>query len=317
MISIIIPLYNKERYILSTIDSILAQTYKDYEVVIIDDGSTDNGPKIVRQLKNPKIRVITQENAGVSAARNHGIIEAKGELICFLDADDIWMPDYLETQYRLYLEFPDCAMFATNYLYKGRTGQIRQPKIHGIAFSGNRGIVENYFDVICQSNPLIWTGAVMVKKEAAMAIGMFPIELKSGEDIVLWGGIAAKYRKIAYCKEPKAYFVDTPLETNINKNILRRGGTALFLETISNYKTFCRAEDKVHIERYYAHCVKSSAISSFEGRDSKMSRKLCLEGIRLGQSKILYLIYILNFLPYKIAASIFYKLRSLKDKIKK
>lgn len=317
MISVIIPLYNKERYILSTIDSVLAQTYTDYEVVVIDDGSTDNGLKIVEQLKCPKIRVIKQKNAGVSAARNHGILEAKGELICFLDADDIWMPDYLATQYQLYSEYPDCAMFATNYLYRGRDGQTRLPRIHGIRFLGDRGVVDNYFDIVSHSNPLIWTGAVMVKKKAAMSVGMFPTGLKSGEDLILWGGIVAKYRKIAYCKEPKAYFVDTPLEQNLNKNVVRCGGTELFLNAVLNFRNICCADDEADIIRYYAHCVKSSAISSFEGRDSKISRKLCLEGITLGQSKILYLIYILNFLPYKIASSIFYKLRGFKDKIKK
>lgn len=86
--SVVIPLYNKEHYIASTLRSVLAQTYPDYEVIVVDDGSTDHSLQACKEVRSDKIRVVQQVNQGVSAARNKGIELAAGEYICFLDADD-------------------------------------------------------------------------------------------------------------------------------------------------------------------------------------------------------------------------------------
>ena len=94
MISVVIPLYNKEEQIADTLQSIFAQTFQDFEIVIVDDGSTDNSVEEVEKFDDSRIRLIHQTNAGVSAARNRGIEEARGELIAFLDADDEWKPEY-------------------------------------------------------------------------------------------------------------------------------------------------------------------------------------------------------------------------------
>lgn len=95
MISVVIPLYNKEKQIKRTLQSVLTQTFQDFEIVIVNDGSTDNSVIEVEKLKDPRIRLVHQKNAGVSAARNKGIEEAKYELIAFLDADDEWQSEYL------------------------------------------------------------------------------------------------------------------------------------------------------------------------------------------------------------------------------
>lgn len=96
-VSIVVPTYNRARYVIQAIDSVLAQTFRDYEIIVVDDGSTDNTKEIL-QSYNDKIRYIYQTNKGVSAARNTGICVAKGEWIAFLDSDDIWLPDKLEKQ---------------------------------------------------------------------------------------------------------------------------------------------------------------------------------------------------------------------------
>ena len=100
MISIVIPLYNKERAIINTLQSVLAQTYTDCEIIIVDDGSTDNSLNVVHkrisELENERIRVIHKKNGGVSSARNRGIKEAKGEYVALLDGDDLWEPTFLE-----------------------------------------------------------------------------------------------------------------------------------------------------------------------------------------------------------------------------
>ena len=115
MISVVIPLYNKEKQIKRTLQSVLTQTFQDFEIVIVNDGSTDNSTIEVEKIKDSRIRLIHQENAGVSAARNKGIEEAKYELIALLDADDEWKNKYLEVQYDLYKKYPKCDIFACNY----------------------------------------------------------------------------------------------------------------------------------------------------------------------------------------------------------
>ena len=96
-ISIIMPLYNKAAQVLDTVASVAAQTVSDWELVIVDDGSTDDGPALVRALGDARIRMVSQTNAGVSAARNRGVELARADLVTFLDADDLWFPEFLAT----------------------------------------------------------------------------------------------------------------------------------------------------------------------------------------------------------------------------
>ncbi|MEJ2647390.1 MAG: glycosyltransferase family A protein [Sedimentisphaerales bacterium] len=109
-ISVIIPLYNKEKYIKRALDSVFAQTYQDFEVIVIDDGSTDEGAQIVRSYNDKRLRLIEQANAGPGAARNRGINESRAEYIAFLDADDEWLPDFLVTYQKALVNHPDCDL---------------------------------------------------------------------------------------------------------------------------------------------------------------------------------------------------------------
>lgn len=205
MISIIIPLYNKEQSIASTLQSVLKQTYQDFEIVIVNDGSTDHSVEEVTKVLDPRIRLIHQNNAGVSAARNQGIEEAKGEYIAFLDADDEWKTDYLKTQYELILKYPECNVFACNYEFKDAQGKVTPTIIRKLPFKGEDSILSNYFEVASCSHPPLWTSAVMVKKNAIQSIGGFPIGIKSGEDLLTWARLAVN-GKIAYNKQAYAVF---------------------------------------------------------------------------------------------------------------
>ncbi len=100
-VSIIIPLYNKAPYVRRSLDSIAAQTFSDFEVIVVDDGSTDGGGRIIEDYPDTRFRLVTQPNAGPGAARNRGIAEAQGDFIAFLDADDEWLPEYLSESLRL------------------------------------------------------------------------------------------------------------------------------------------------------------------------------------------------------------------------
>ena len=116
LFSIIIPLYNKERYIENAIQSILKQTVTDYEIIVINDGSTDNSKEIATKYLSEKIRIIDHpKNKGLSATRNTGVKNANSNYITFLDADDLWYPDYLHTIEKLILSYPKAHIFATNF----------------------------------------------------------------------------------------------------------------------------------------------------------------------------------------------------------
>src|SRR5574344_715427 len=114
MISVVIPLYNKERYIEKTIHSVLKQSFNKFEIVVVNDGSTDNSLAIVESIRDSRIRVFDQKNSGVSAARNRGIKEAKYDFIAFLDGDDEWLSNHLPIIANLIDKYPSCGVFATS-----------------------------------------------------------------------------------------------------------------------------------------------------------------------------------------------------------
>jgi glycosyltransferase involved in cell wall biosynthesis len=202
---VVIPLFNKEKEVLRAVNSVLKQTISNFEVIVVNDGSSDKGPDIVSAIRDPRIRVIDQANLGVSAARNRGIAEAKAELIAFLDADDEWIHDFLGTIMESKREFPGCSIFATSYFLVNQYGIKRPAVIRGLPKGFKKGILENYFKIAAKSDPPLWTSAVAVKKSTISSVGGFPVGIVSGEDLFTWARLASKF-DIAYYFEPKAFF---------------------------------------------------------------------------------------------------------------
>lgn len=205
MFSVVIPLYNKQEHIKSTIESVLAQTFKDFEVVIVDDGSTDRSVEVIhKNFNDPRIRILSQRNAGVSAARNTGIENAAHEYVAFLDADDEWKPDYLASKATLIEKYPDAIVYASNYEFLKPNGSLTLPLIRRLPFEGKDGKLTNYFEVASHSDPPLWTSAIVVKRKALDDIS-FPVGMKSGEDLLTWARLAAK-GEIVWSKEPEAIY---------------------------------------------------------------------------------------------------------------
>jgi glycosyltransferase involved in cell wall biosynthesis len=196
LVSVVIPLYNKELHIGRTIKSVLTQTISNFEIIIVDDGSTDKGVEIVKSFTDPRIRLIQQENAGVSAARNKGIQEAKSDLIAFLDADDKWMPTFLETIISLRRKYPKAGIYATSYSWFD-SNKVIIPKHHGIPSAPWEGIIENYFSIVSKRSLPFSSSSIAIPKKILLEIGMFQSGLWKGEDQDVWGKIALKYQ-IAY-----------------------------------------------------------------------------------------------------------------------
>lgn len=205
MFSVVIPLYNKERQILRTLQSVFAQTVTDYEIVIVNDGSTDRSVSVVESLADPRIRLINQPNAGVSAARNRGIAEVRGKYIALLDADDEWKPNFLESLWELSHKYTGCQVFAGNYTNVSVDNTHSPTIINNLCFDGKDGILDNYFVVAASSHPPVWSSCVMTTRDVFDAVGGFPEGVKSGEDLLTWARIACRY-KIAYTRESLALY---------------------------------------------------------------------------------------------------------------
>ncbi len=185
-VSILIPAYNAERYIAETIESILVQTYPNFELLIIDDGSTDNTLAIIKSYaeKDQRIKVITQANSGIPNTLNKGIELSKNEWICRMDADDLMMPNRIERQLAFIAENPDLAV-ASSYVYNiGEDGKIIG---QFRAKFTNRAVVEEYV----RKNQLIGfhQPAVIMKKSVIQAVGGYR-NFSYAEDLDLWNRVA-------------------------------------------------------------------------------------------------------------------------------
>ncbi|WP_299224824.1 glycosyltransferase [uncultured Psychroserpens sp.] len=193
-VSIVIPLYNKEKHVLDTLYSVWSQSFSNYEVIVINDGSTDNSLEQLSHCNDKRLRVFTTKNKGVSHARNYGITKAKAELIAFLDADDIWLEHHLEDLIHLYKQFPDCGMYCKAYNKKDGNIIIKSKYKNISSHIPWKGIVTDYFDSSL-FNSIAWTSAVMVPKSTLEKTGGFDtnITLGAGEDTDLWIRIALNY----------------------------------------------------------------------------------------------------------------------------
>jgi len=204
-ISVVMPLYNNAADVERSIASVLSQTHRAFELLIVNDGSTDGGENRARAIDDSRVRVLDEEHGGVSAARNRGVKEATAPVVAFLDADDEWKPDFLETIARLCDSFPSCSVFATHYLYRETDGTMRTPILRNIPPGTWEGILENYFAVAASSDPPIWTSAVALEKEALASVGGFPDGIAIGEDLLTWARLAVRCR-IAYSRRQCSVF---------------------------------------------------------------------------------------------------------------
>lgn len=185
--SVIIPLYNKEKDVLSTLQSLLAQSFSDFEALVINDGSTDRSWEVVSSLKDPRIRLFDKANEGVSLTRNYGVRHAGARYIAFLDADDYWYPNHLDNLNQLTRKFPDCRWWATAYAKK-YSARYSQPMATPVMQHPDALLrVTNYFENSLQST-LAWTSAVAMEKEFFELLGGFDARITAGagEDTDLW-----------------------------------------------------------------------------------------------------------------------------------
>ena len=209
------PLYNKAPYVRKALESIIAQTYKDWELIIIDDGATDNSATIcedfLSRLSTLNSRLISQANSGVAAARNNGVAASHGEFLCFLDADDWWSPSFLEEMDKLITEYPNAGIFCTNYTYY-------KPGKTSVALNLPTGYI-NYPAVYVRTGAMpVISSAVCMPSRVFYEMGGFPVGIKLGEDFLLWAKTALHY-PVAFCEKPLSYYNnDVPASMRATRN---------------------------------------------------------------------------------------------------
>ena len=193
LFSVIIPLFDKGPYIKRAIESVLNQTIQNFEIIVVDGGSQDDGPKFVKDLHDPRISFLVQRGKGVSNARNEGVEYAKNDYIAFLDADDEWMPNHLETIIRLMEKHPKAGMFTTAYKIQTAEGKTRWPHYDCIPNPPWEGLFPNYFKSAALGDTPVWTSVVVIPRQIFHEVGGFPEGYWWGEDVDLFGKIALKY----------------------------------------------------------------------------------------------------------------------------
>ncbi len=190
--SVIIPLYNKEKYLKNTLNGVLSQTFADFEVVIVNDGSTDGSLDILETFSDSRLKIIHQENQGVSVARNKGMANAKADYFCFLDADDTWKPNHLQAFYDTINKFPDAKMYCNRYVTQISKNGFITNKFIDIA-DDYQGYVTDFFKSSL-INRVALTSAVCIHKDIFNEIGGFNKDLKSDQDLDYWIKIALKHK---------------------------------------------------------------------------------------------------------------------------
>lgn len=222
MISVVIPLYNKAHTITRTLESVLNQTYENFEVVIVNDGSTDDGVSVIQSFTNDsRVKIINQTNQGVSVARNKGVEHSKYDYIAFLDGDDEWLTDYLLKMKEAIQQFPKAGLFCSA----------------GIVRSGGKEylrLADKYKDLITKidffENPHVFvhTSATIVSKSEFNKTQGFPVGMKRNQDYALFFALAL-YADTVYCGFPLSIYVgdvegqatSTPFNI-VKKHVMRR-----------------------------------------------------------------------------------------------
>jgi glycosyltransferase involved in cell wall biosynthesis len=185
-VSVAIPLYNKAPFILATVQSVLAQQFTEFEIVVVDDGSTDGGAAQLHALNDSRLRIESQSNSGVAVARTRAMSLGRGRYVAFLDGDDLWHPLHLSRLMDLVRRYPEAELFGNSFAEAA--GSMVPASTSAPA---HYRLVEDYFGECAAGRMPFFTSSAMALRERALAVGGFPVGDYCGEDLALWILLAA------------------------------------------------------------------------------------------------------------------------------
>ena len=204
--SVIMPLYNKAPYVRKAVESVVGQTFQNWELVVVDDCSTDGSAEVVEQVTDPRIQLVRlAENGGVGAARNRGVALAHASYVCFLDADDWWEPTFLEEMAGLIARHPNAGIYGTGYTIVDEKRKKTRPSPVGVDHDFTDGPID-YFEAYARTEAMpLWTSAVCIPKIVFDGVGGFNPALRMAEDFDLWVRIALTHT-VVFLNKPLANY---------------------------------------------------------------------------------------------------------------
>ena len=311
IISVIIPVYNGEKTIGETMASVLQQTFADFELIVINDGSIDRTLEIISSLKDPRIKVFSYPNAGLAASRNRGISVAVGEYISFIDADDLWTPDKLEAQLKALQENPLAALaYSWTDLIDELSQFIRiggHVTVNGDAYANL--LLVNFLEN--GSNPLI-------RRQALIEVGNFDEPLESAADWDMWLRLAARYPFVAVSVPQILYRVNS---TSMSANVFKQE-----VETVKVIeKAFLQAPKSLQYLKKYslANVYKYLTYKALEGSPGRdrglVAARFMMQAIRCDRTlfrkrviwKVWLKILMVIILPRRLAEPLLAKMNQL------
>ncbi|MDE8344076.1 MAG: glycosyltransferase family A protein [Acidocella sp.] len=226
--SVIIPLFNKAPHIAVAVSSALAQSLPPDEIIVVDDGSTDNGAAAVANLTDRRIILIRQSNQGVSAARNAGVAAARSSHVAFLDADDAWLPQHLETLHNLITLFPAAHLYSTMYEIHLGAVIFRPKSAYPYGFVG---MVDDFFYRMAIGLSLVNSTTACITRQAFDDVGGFPLNVKRGEDLVFWMKLAQRF-PVAHATIVTAIYNRDAVNRSVVLREQAAPGSLLYLQSI-------------------------------------------------------------------------------------
>lgn len=228
--SVVIPLYNKGDQVIRAVQSVLDQKYSAEEILVVDDGSTDLGPDLVRAMNAPKVQVISQSNQGESAARNTGVSIATSKYVAFLDADDWWEPNHLESLVTLLHAAPEARLLSTGHkvLRNGNYFPGRSKYEEGW-----KGLVPNFLQEYANNLSLINSTTACVEREALVSLGGFPLGISKGPDVITWINMGLRF-PVAHFEISTAVYNQDGLNRTDKIQESEAPGSLIFLSKLIN-----------------------------------------------------------------------------------
>lgn len=262
--SIVIPVYNKEKFVSKTVESVLDQTFTDYEIIIVNDGATDQSEAKIFECKDNRVQYFFKKNEGVAVARNFGIEKASADYICFLDADDFWFPNFLETMHHFISKLPEQKVFAAAIEIETKNKLMKAH--YSIPKKSDFEIVD-FFDA-SQKECVLWTSSVCIHKSVFEKVGTFDSKIKHGEDTELWIRIGLQFPIVFIRKILARYVYD-------NESISRNSN--YFFETYTFEKYAAEEKKNPALKKYMDLNRFSAVIKCNLNGDWKKSKEIYAE----------------------------------------
>lgn len=278
--SIVIPLFNKENFIENTIKSVLNQSFTDFELLVVDDGSTDTSSKKVSKFDDKRITLFTKKNEGVAVARNFGIEKSTANYICFLDADDLWNVDFLKTMHFYCTKFPEQFVFSSGKEIETKN-TVFKPN-YSIPKTAEFELV-NFFKA-SQNECVLWTSSTVIHKKVFEKIGLFDTKISKGEDTELWIRIGLNYQILFIWKALAKHVYD---EKSISRNSNYYFDNYTFNKYSELEKTNLDLKKYMDLNRFSA-AIKSK-LNGENSNFNKLISELSLSNLSLKKKLILKL----------------------------